>query len=134
MKRRLISFAVFITGLMTLPAAAYEYPYLNFKTADGTVQTMTVDGMTIEFSGGSMLVSNDEGSRTFTLTAMDKMYFSSSSGLAELLSDTEQQVDVYNDAGVLLGRFADARLALDSLERGIYVLKGRTVTLKIAVK
>jgi len=123
-----------MAGALGASATTYDYPYMYFVTTDGTLQSMAVDGMTFAFTDGSMVVTNESESKTFTLTAMNKMYFSESSGLEELVNATDESVEVYNMAGIMLGRYANTQQAMQELDRGIYVLKSQSTTLKIAVR
>jgi len=132
MRKILYLALMLIIGALT--AEAYDYPYLNFLASDGTLQTMTVDGMTIAFNDGNMVVTNGDGNQTFVLSEMDKMYFTESSGLNQLVAEADESVEVFNVSGICLGRFANAKQALAALDRGTYVMKSKSATIKIAVK
>ena len=121
-----------ITGLMQ--GHALEYPYINFLRTDGVVKTMSVEGATFTFDNGKMVVTNSTGSKTFVLTEMEKMYFTQTSGLSELVTSDDQPVEVFNESGVCLGRYDHVSQALRDLDSGVYILKSSTTTLKIAVK
>lgn len=133
-KRLLFMLLTIIAGLMPMTAATYEYPYLSFLTVDGKVQSIAVDDLTITMSNGSLTASNGNATKTFTLTKLDKMFFSESSGLEQLAADNDEPVEVFDEAGISFGKFANVTDALHALDTGVYVLKSRSITLKIAVK
>ena len=114
-------------------ASAYDYPYMNFVGNDDTILTLAVNEMTFEFSNGNMIVTNSAGEHTFALTEMKKMYFTESSGLSQLWEDVDENVEVFSESGVSMGRFKNTRQALQALESGVYIIKGETKTLKIAL-
>ena len=122
-----------MVGTLTA-SAAYEYPYLNFLTAAGVIETMPVDNLTMSIADGQLIATNGTTTKTFALTDMVKMYFTDSSGLNSLIANTDEAVEVCTVDGVSLGRFASVKDALLSLDRGTYVIKGQSSTFKIAVQ
>jgi hypothetical protein len=123
-----------MVGLASMAASTHEFPYLSFLTIDRTVQSIAVNDLTITMGNGTLTASNGNATMTFTLTDLDKMFFSESSGLAQLTADSVEQVEVFDESGKSVGRFANAIGALQALDSGVYVIKGKTFTLKIAVQ
>jgi|GEM_PF-223399 len=113
----------------------YKYPYLVYQTSDGTEQSMSVNDLKMTISGGSLVVVNSSTNQTFTLAQLAKMYFSSTStGINDVTVEAESAVEVYNLSGVKMGDFANEEAAKSALAKGVYVVKGKTTSHKIAVK
>ncbi len=114
----------------SLAAQAYDYPYLAFQTADGSVKTVSVESLSISFSDGKLVVTNGDGTSTFTLTDLTKMYFSTentSTGIEKTEGqETEQVSEVYD----LQGR----KIPVSDMRHGIYLIKTKKGTQKVYVK
>ena len=123
-----------MVALGAMTAQAYDYPYLTFQMTDGTVQSVAVDDLTIAFSDGQLVATNADGSQTFTLTELSKMYFSTTSTAIEDVTASEAAVEVYTVQGVSKGTFDSMQTAKASLGKGIYIIKCDGSTFKIAVK
>lgn len=118
-----------------------EFPYLTFVGSDGTVTSLGVESLEMTVTeDGNLVAVNGDGSKTFTLTSLAKMYFSTgdestASGIS--LTETESadnEVEVFTLTGISLGKFADSAKAKESLEHGVYILKSKSETLKITVR
>lgn len=73
--------------IAVLTMRAEGYPYLLFKTADGTIHAMSVESLTMEISRGQLVVTNSEETQTFTLSDLDKMFFyENTTGIDEIFS------------------------------------------------
>lgn len=117
--------AFLVTG--TLSAAADDYPYLTFETADGTKTSVSASSLTISVGDGKLTV----GSQEFTLSDLSKMYFSASdettSGIDDLNSEsTSQRTTIFD----LQGR----KVNQGQMKRGVYVVKTSRGTSKIMKK
>ena len=120
----------------TLQAQAYEYPYLVFQNAEGATTAMAVEQLTITISDGKLIVTNADGSQTFQLTDLSKMYFTQTAdltGISSTESDNEA-VEVFTTGGLSLGKFQDINTAKTSLQPGLYIMKSKSKTTKIAVR
>ena len=118
-----------------------EFPYLTFVGSDGTVTSLEVESLEMTVTeDGNLVAVNGDGSKTFTLTSLAKMYFSTgdestASGIS--LTETENadnEVEVFTLTGIFLGKFTDSAKAKESLEHGVYILKSKSETLKITVR
>ncbi len=107
-----------------------EFPYLTFVGSDGTVTSLGVESLEMTVTeDGNLVAVNGDGSKTFTLTSLAKMYFSTgdestASGIS--LTETESadnEVEVFTLTGISLGKFADSAKAKASLEQGVLQLK-----------
>ena len=140
MTKKTLSLAVILLLGMTT-AQADDYPYLMFQTTDGSTTAVAAADLTITFSDGKLLATNVDGSKTFTLTDLSKMFFSATgdaSGIDEVqdsgLQTNNGPVEVFTLAGFSLGNYETLEQAKRALSPGIYLLKSGSRTIKIAVK
>lgn len=123
MKKVLFSLMMLIG---TLTAHADDYTYLTFETTDGNKVSVAVAGLTISISGTTLTA----GAQQFTLENLSKMYFSTSdetSGIETLtIDDLNEITDVYDLSG--------KKVQKDQMRQGVYVIKSKKGTYKIAVK
>lgn len=118
-----------------------EFPYLTFIASDGTVTSLGVESLEMTVTkDGNLVAVNSDGSKTFTLTSLAKMYFSLSdestaSGITMAEAEgTTGEVEVFTLTGISLGKFTNSTKAKASLEQGVYILKSKSETLKITVR
>ncbi len=128
-------FLTLLAVIAVLTMRADGYPYLLFKTADGTIHAMSVESLTMEISGGQLVVTNSEETQTFTLSDLDKMFFyENTTGIDEIFSTESGEVSVFTIMGIYVGKYPDANEALKTLDKGLYILKTKSNTVKIAVQ
>ncbi len=126
MKKSLLTFVAIVVSLM---AQAYDYPYLAFQTSDGTVSTVSVESLSITFSDGQLVATSSDGSQTFTISDLTKMYFSTEGTTAIKNIETEK-ADGIGDIYDLTGRKVDTK----EMKRGIYIIKTSNGTRKVTIK
>lgn len=110
----------------TLTAHSQDYAYLTFQTTDGAKISVPASSLTITISGNTITA----GSQTFDLTNLSKMYFSSdnqSTGVSTLTSD---DLDGTSEIYDLNGR----KVSTANLQKGVYIVKSKNGTSKIAQK
>jgi len=87
----------------SLSAWAYDYPYLVFQTTDGTTYAVSVESLTLDVSGDQLVVTNDDGTLSFPLSELSKMYFSTEATVtiaqAETLPDGWSWFSTYVECG-----------------------------------
>lgn len=131
--KKLILTLLAVIAVLTMRADGY--PYLLFKTADGTIHAMSVESLTMEISGSHLVVTNSEETQTFTLSDLDKMFFyENTTGIDEIFSTESGEVSVFTIMGIYVGKYPDANEALKTLDKGLYILKTKSNTVKIAVQ
>lgn len=117
--------------LLTLLIGSYsvnagEYAYLTFETITGAKASVSVSGLAITIFGSTL----NAGNRSFMLSNLSKMYFSTSdetSGIENIMvTEWDEAVVVYD----LNGR----ELTKSQLQNGVYVVKTKKGTHKIVVK
>lgn len=117
-----------------------EFPYLTFVASDGTVTSLGVESLEMTVTeDGNLVAVNSDGSKTFTLTSLAKMYFSTgdestTSGITMTEAEGTEEVEVFSLTGIFLGKFTNSAKAKESLEHGVYILKSKSQTLKITVR
>lgn len=130
----IFAFVFMVSHSGRIQAKTNEYPYLTFVTNEGAT-TLTVASLSIQVDGENLVVTDAEGVHTFVLEHLQKMYFSSSSSSVEDLNSTvKEKTEVYNLKGELVGTYANRAEAVNALETGIYVLKSKSGTIKIAIR
>ena len=103
------------------------YPYLTFETIDGAKASVPASSLTLTISGTTLIV----GEQTFTLSNLNKMYFSmtdeSTAGIEEITSAVlDEATDFYDLQG--------HRVAKDQMKKGVYIVKTKNKTYKMIVK
>ena len=104
------------------------YSYLTFETTDGTKISVPVSSLTISISGNTLTA----GSQQFTLTNLSKMYFSTSdesvtTGVEAISNATlDEATEIYDLQG--------HKVSKAQMRKGVYILKTKDKTYKIAVK
>ena len=123
MKKLLLLLSMMI-GAATVHAE--DYAYLTFETTDGAKASVSVSGLTITVSGSTLTA----GTETFTLSNLSKMYFSNTNETTGIESITittlDDDVEIYDLNG--------KKVSKDLQKKGVYILKSKTGTTKIAVK
>ena len=113
-------------GTLTMQAA--DYPYLTFELTDGSKVSVAVSSdVTLSFSATMLTVS----SQSFTLTNLNKMYFSTSdetsTGIPSLQAVDDYEIGVTYD---LRGH----QVSRGQMRRGVYIVKTKERTSKVTVK
>ena len=125
--KKVLLFITFMIGMLTVHAE--EYAYLTFETTDGAKISVPASSLTITISGTTLTA----GTQSFTLSNLDKMYFSTSdltSGI-ESLENVRLTIDEATDIYDLQGR----KVSKDQLRSGqVYIVKTKSGIYKIAMQ
>ena len=135
MKRLFIIFI--LCAAFGLSVQAGDYDYLAFRSNDGTEITLSVSNLKITFSNGKLVAVNSETNQTFSLSDLNKMYFTNSAitNIEEVLpTDLNTEVEIFTTSGVNKGRYNNLNQARQTLTKGVYIVKQSEKTYKIAVK
>jgi hypothetical protein len=133
--KKLVFTMLMMAGI--LQAKAYDYPYLVFQNSEGTATFLAVESLSITINDGKLVATNADGSQTFSLSDLSKMFFSKTTeitGINDINTNGSQEVEVFTTGGVKLGKFESITSAKTSLKPGIYVIKNSQKTYRIAVK
>ena len=123
MKKILLLLAL-LTG--TLAAHSQDYAWLTFQTTDGTKISVPASSLTITISGTSLTA----GSQTFVLSNLSKMYFSDDNQSTGVSTLTADELDGTSEIYDLNGR----KVSTANLSKGVYIVKSKNGTCKIAQK
>lgn len=126
-----------LTVMLAVGAQAYDYPYLTFENADGSQSSVSVESLTLTVSGNQIVAVGADGTHTFPLASLGKMFFSKEAAQTTgitTVNDAASPVEVFSVAGVSLGTFQSAGEAQSQLKPGVYVVKQGKRTLKTVVK
>ena len=120
----------FIVSLLMMMGAlavhADNYTYLTFETTDGAKISVEASSLSITISGTTLTA----GSQQFTLSNLSKMYFSTSNETTGIKAISAQELSDATEIYDLNGR----KVQKDQLRKGVYVIKTKSGTHKIAVK
>lgn len=107
-----------------MPAEADQTVVVYFSMNEQVADVDRFTGLvTIKTEGSTEIVAIADG-------AKDICNLNATAGLSTLTSDSENSFDIYTADGRFIKR-VDSPDAIDSLEKGIYILKGNGVTKKI---
>lgn len=116
-----------------------SYDFLTLQTHTGMKTQFAVEGLNLRVQGTSLVVSNDETTKTFPLTSLASMFFSKT-GPATAIGGMKASpvgaaaVSVYSLSGVLVGRYDSPSEVRGQLPQGVYMMKQGTQTTKICIK
>ena len=124
MKKKLFLLMVMMVAL-TMQAA--DYPYLTFETTEGSRVSVSTESLALTISGTTLTA----GTQSFVLTNLSKMYFSTSdetsTGISETLAaDLNEVTDIYDLKG--------NKVSKNQMQKGVYIVKTKKGTFKMAVK
>ncbi len=123
--RGLILFLMMVVG--TLSMQATDYPYLTFELSDGSKASVSVTpDVALTFNGNTLTI----GTKSFTLTNLSKMYFSTTSettGISEVQAISDDEIEAIYD---LRGH----KVSKEQMRRGVYIVKTKNGTSKVTVK
>ena len=121
--------------LLGIQSKAAEYSYMVFVSSDASETSMAVSNLSFSVSGTTLTVTNTATSKTFVLSELAKMYFSTSAnGISSLFaSGSNGSVTVFNLAGIQIGEFSDYSSLIKSLQKGVYIIKQGRETQKISI-
>ena len=127
MKKILLSFMALI-GVLT--AQAESYSYLTFETTDGAKVSVSTIGLSLSISG-TMLTA---GSQTFTLSNLNRMYFSTTDESTTTGIKTIDSSQLSIDESVEVYDLQGHKVEKSQMRNGAYIVKTKNGTFKIAVK
>lgn len=113
---------------------ASDYPFLNIEQTNGAITTLESTGLTITFTDGKMIASQNGSSTTFSLTDLNKMFFGTTNGVKLLESENEKSFTVYNISGIKIGEFENTSDINNKLNKGIYIVEKGGKSYKLSVK
>lgn len=130
--KKIVLFLLLVIGTLTAHATstgsvqAGDYTYLTFEMTDGAKVSVEVSSLTIAISGTTLTA----GGRSFTLSNLSKMYFTTSDETSGIEAISAEELNEVSEIYDLSGR----KVQKDQMKKGVYVIKTKSGTHKIAVK
>ena len=93
--------------------------------------------LSIVISNGKLVAMNANGSQTFSLTDLSKMYFTRQADLNDInqiSSSKDEQIEVFTIDNICLGKYLNINEAKASLKPGLYIMKNKQKSYKIVIK
>ncbi len=116
-------------------ASADEYAYLSFETSDGSLESVSIESLSMTFSDNRLIVENVDGRKEFSVADLGRMFFSATaSGITDVKAVASADRDVYTASGMFVGRYAAGTDLKSILKSGLYIIKDNSNTTKIMVK
>ena len=136
MKKMLTACLLFIA---TLTAWAGDYDYVVVVNENQSTMAFASMGLSMAFGDGAIVVTTADGEQTtLNLDDLALMYFSAEPGAATAIQHidiaSDEPVTLYTATGALAGHFATINEALQSVQPGVYLVKGQRVVKKIVKK
>jgi hypothetical protein len=123
--------AILLTAILVISFAtikAEDYKFFTIEKTDGTSQTMTAVGLTINYTDGYLVAQNGNETTKILLSDLKRMYFTNA---AAAISDITDEKASNNETYDMQGRrITDKPL----MNRGIYIIKKDGKTQKVFVK
>ena len=123
--------AILLTAILVISFAtikAEDYKFFTIEKTDGTSQTMTAVGLTINYTDGYLVAQNGNETTKILLSDLKRMYFTNE---AAAISDISDEKASNNETYDMQGRrITDKPL----MNRGIYIIKKDGKTQKVFVK
>lgn len=118
--------AILVISFTTIKAE--DYKFFTIEKTDGTSQTMTAVGLTINYTDGYLVAQNGNETTKILLSDLKRMYFTNE---AAAISDITDEKASNNETYDMQGRrITDKPL----MNRGIYIIKKDGKTQKVFVK
>ena len=123
--KKIILLLTVLAGTMT--AQADSYTFLTFETTDGAKASVSVEKLVLTISGTTLTA----GSQQFTLSNLNKMYFSTAdettTGIEEITNAVlDEATDIYDLQG--------HKVTKEQMRKGVYIVKTKSRTYKMVVK
>ena len=123
--------AILLTAILVISFAtikAEDYKFFTIEKTDGTSQTMTAVGLTINYTDGYLVAQNGNETTKILLSDLKRMYFTNE---AAAISDITDEKASNNETYDMQGRrITDKPL----MNRGIYIIKKDGKTQKVFVR
>lgn len=119
---------------MAFSGSAADYSAIKLVEADGTEHNLPSAGLEFTVNDGILTATTSEGTHSFPIIQLSKMFFSANSGTEAIASDCNCTVDIFNTDGTEAGSYPSLDAALNSLASGLYIVKTNGKSFKIAVK
>jgi len=123
--------AILLTAILVISFAtikAEDYKFFTIEKTDGTSQTITAVGLTINYTDGYLVAQNGNETTKILLSDLKRMYFTNeAAAISNITDEKASNNETYDMQG---RRITDKPL----MNRGIYIIKKDGKTQKVFVK
>lgn len=120
-----VLFMVIATLATCLGTRAADESALVIVDNNGAETSVSTQGLLVQVENGSLVVENTEGTRSYELASLQKMFFGSSTGTVDMtLTGVDTRVSLYYPSGVKAGEYDSLNAARSSsVAPGLYIVK-----------
>jgi hypothetical protein len=139
---RKVLFTTLLLLAATLTASAATYKYMVFEANDGTQLSMTSDGLKLVYNDGTLTAISGDVSRTFTVSDLNRMFFSETMQGSD--ATAIQEISVATTPGDASSDYSDYEVydlsgrriptSGTQLKPGLYIFKKGNTTTKRYIK
>lgn len=139
---RKVLFTTLLLLAATLTASAATYKYMVFEAYDGTQLSMTSDGLKLVYNDGTLTAISGDVSRTFTVSDLNRMFFSETMQGSD--ATAIQEISVATTPGDASSDYSDYEVydlsgrriptSGTQLKPGLYIFKKGNTTTKRYIK
>lgn len=128
--------AILAIAFVAMTSQAADYPFMVFRQTDGSTIVVKSEALRLSINDGTLTVSHADEQQTLTMSNLVSMQFSKDgSGVESLVIDAAIPVEVYNTAGMCIGRYDNLDAARTAIEAGgVYIIKTEKGTAKIYIQ
>lgn len=122
-------------ALAIAPAVmAADYDFLIFEFTDGSTVMLPAENLQLSVEKSAIEATSAETSASIPLSKLSKFYFGQDkTSVSFVVVNPTDAIDVYNLAGVSLGRYESVEALREAVPAGVYVLKTNGATFKIMI-
>ena len=133
MRKKIFALMAALATTGVVAAETYDFDALTIEKLDGTICTLSLDGLGCTFADNMLVAQNFTETQTFAVADLAKMYFSKGTqGIeAPVVAAEYADVEVFSVVGSYLGSYPSVNEAHSALDAGIYILRSAGVTTKI---
>ena len=125
MKKRLLTMSVLaaLSGHMM----ADEFGYMVFTLNDGTMKSITANGLTLSFTDGNLSAKSGNNELTIPLNSLKVMAFSKNgvTAIGDTMADDDSE-EIYDLQG--------NRVTRAEMRKGVYIIKTKNRTYKVNIR
>ncbi len=125
MKKRLLTMSVL--AALSGHLMADEFGYMVFTLNDGTMKSITANGLTLSFTDGNLSAKSGNNELTIPLNSLKVMAFSKNgvTAIGDTMADDDSE-EIYDLQG--------HRVTRAEMRKGVYIIKTKNRTYKVNIR
>ena len=125
MKKRLLTMSVL--AALSGHLMADEFGYMVFTLNDGTMKSITANGLTLSFTDGNLSAKSGNNELTIPLNSLKVMAFSKNgvTAIGDTMADDDSE-EIYDLQG--------NRVTRAEMRKGVYIIKTKNRTYKVNIR